>query len=349
MFMEERSFRLTTIALIAVCSPLAIGQAKKKPVPVKKPAVAPKAPVSTAPPTFKLLKEFQGLRAMQFAPNPINGTVAVSLENTEIRVIDSKTGQTLRVMKGHPQPANALAWSRDGKYLASGDDSARVFVWDGKTGAQLKLIYGEHQRPIEGLSYNKDSTLVTSTGGDDKIIIWSVPGSKRVAQVLGNGAILGKGVFSPVNNDFLATTLTPSARIYSFAGGVIKNRGFLTGHANQGFLAGNWSPDGSRIITGGKDGTAIVWDAKAMKAIATLKGHEDWVWQAVFSPNGRVAATSSPDRSVRLWDMKTFKMLAKFDNQKGVGSPLAFSSDGKTLFTVSINDFLSIYTVTPAQ
>jgi len=305
------------------------------------------APVQA--PAFKLMKEFQGLRAMQFAPNPMNGTMAVSLENNEIRIIDSKNGQTLKTFKGHPQPANALAWTKDGKMLASGDDSARIFLWDVKSGQQVKLIYGEHQRPVEALSFNKEGTLLISTGGDDEINVWSIPGYKKVGQVLGNGAVLGRGTFSPTTSDVYAATLTTSAKLYGCTGGTLKLKGFLTGHANQGFLAGNWSPDGTRIITGGKDATAIVWDAKKMKAIATLKGHEDWVWQAVFSPNGKFAATSSPDRTVRIWDMKTFKPVTKFDNQRGVGSPLAFSSDGKTLFTVTVNDNLAIYNVTPAQ
>ncbi len=306
--------------------------------------------VALAPAQITVIKkkEYPGLRALALASAPTGARVAVTVEDTSVRILDAATGQTLKSLAGHPQPANAAAWSPDGKLLATGDDSARILIWDTKTWTKIRTIYGEHQRPIADLSFNGNSTLLLSTGADDKGTVWNLATGRIAGKILGNGANLYSMTFAPTGTNVLAGCLLPSARRYTFAGG-FKNTGFLTGHGGQGFLDVAWSPDGTRAASGGKDGTAIIWDAKALKPLATLKGHQDWVWTVAFSPNGKLLASSSPDRTVKVWSSTNFKKVADLPDQKSVGSPLVFTADGKYLLTVSVNDALAIYSVSPAQ
>lgn len=298
--------------------------------------------------TVRKKKEYPGLRVLAMAAAPAGSRVAVTLEDTSVRIIDAATGATLKSLSGHPQPASAAAWSRDGKLLATGDDSARIFVWDTKTWTKIRTLYGEHQRPIADLSFNAAGTLLLSTGADDKGTVWSMATGRLAGKILGNGANLYSMTFAPKESSILAGCLLPSARRYTFSGG-FKNTGFLSGHGGQGFLDIAWSPDGTRAASGGKDGSAIVWDMKKLVPLATLKGHQDWVWAVAFSPNGKLLATSSPDRTVKVWTMAGFRKIADLPDQKSVGSPLVFTSDGKYLLTVSVNDFLVVYSVSPAQ
>ncbi|MBC8063530.1 MAG: hypothetical protein H7Y17_01770, partial [Chlorobia bacterium] len=142
------------IALSALVT-MAVGQAAAKPVAV---------PVFSV----KRLREMQGIRPLAYAPSPSGSHLAVTLEDKSVRIIDAKTFQTIRTFQGHPQTAYAVAWSDDGSFIASGDESARIFIWDARTGKQVKMIYGEHQRGIQKLSFNHPRSLLMSTGKDDK-------------------------------------------------------------------------------------------------------------------------------------------------------------------------------------
>lgn len=313
-------------------------------------AVAQTAAKPAAVPAFsvKRLRELQGIRPLAFAPSPTGSQIAVTLEDKSVRIIDAKTFQTIRSFQGHPQPAYAIAWSDDGSFIASGDESARIFIWDARTGKQIKLIYGEHQRGIQKLSFNHPRSLLMSTGKDDKILVWSIPGYKKVGQLLGNGANLYGGTFHPLTNMFASATLTATARTYQTGPAGVKPMNFF-GSDPQGQLDVCWNKAGSQIMTGEKSGNAVIFDMKTLKKFGTLKGHMDFVTNVAFAPSGRLAATASPDRTVRLWDPKSLKQLAQLDEQSGVGSPVVFTADGKYMATVGINDFMQIYALTPAQ
>ena len=66
----------------------------------------------------------------------------------------------------------------------------------------------------------------------------------------------------------------------------------------------NESPDGTKIISGGKDKTARVWDPQTGNCIATLTGHSETVLGVAFVDN-ETAATCSQDGTIRVWDVKS--------------------------------------------
>ena len=75
----------------------------------------------------------------------------------------------------------------------------------------------------------------------------------------------------------------------------------LRGHTKY-VTSVSWSPDGSRIATASRDGTARVWDAASGAEALTLKGHTGDVSSVSWSPDGRRIATASSDKTARVWD-----------------------------------------------
>lgn len=306
-------------------------------------AQAPAKPASTL--VVKPVAALMGLKAISFAAAPSGSKFAVGLADNSIRIIDAYTHQTLKTLKGHPQPCYALAWSKDGKWLASGDESARIWIWDLDTGTKIKE-FRSHPRGIQHLSFNSKKTFLISTGKEDAIKIYDLKKWKEVRTIAGQGANFYSATFCPVNDKFTCATLGAEERIYASDGSKVAG---MAGHAGMGALDIDFSPTGDRIASAGKDSNVIVWNADARQKMQTLHGHTDWVEYVKFSPNGKYLATGSNDRTVRIWDLKTFKPAAMLDNACAIGSPVCWTADGKYLISVNLDDDLQISTVTPPQ
>jgi WD40 repeat protein len=111
----------------------------------------------------------------------------------------------------------------------------------------------------------------------------------------------------------------------------------LAGHSG-GLSGAVFSPDGSRILTFGRDKTARVWDAADGRELLALTELTDWVRAACFSPNGHQILTGclSPSDAVRLWDSTTGKELLRVPGSVAGPQGMAFSPDGSHILTVNI-------------
>lgn len=82
----------------------------------------------------------------------------------------------------------------------------------------------------------------------------------------------------------------------------------LSGH--HGFVGGvAWSPDGTRLSTGGQDGTTKVWDAKSGTQLLSLEGHCGPVYLVPWSPDGKRLASSSIDGTVQIFTMDVHELM----------------------------------------
>jgi len=304
-------------------------------------------PAAQAKPAIeiKLAKDIDYYHPLAMAAASTGDQVAMSLDDNSIRIVDAATHATIRTFKGHPQQPKAVAWSADGAWIASGDESARIFLWDARTGQQLRAFPG-HIKGIQNLSFNLPRTMMMSTSNDDSIKIWDPLTGKCTMTILGKGANLYSGTFSPVTNSFACGTLGSGTRIYDALGNA---KNFLTNVDVTDVNDVSFNPAGNVLVSAGRTGTARLWDLKTMKAIGSVKGHGDWVVHARFSPNGRYLATSSTDRSVHVYDTKTLEKVADFENVSSVGAPLAWTADGKFLLATAADDHLQIYSVNPPQ
>jgi WD40 repeat protein len=307
---------------------------------------APLAPAITVKPG----KTVPGLRPIALAAAPSGTRFAASMEDGSVRIIDAKSGRTIRQLGKHPQPAYAVDWSADGRFIATGDESARVWIENALTGEKVRE-FRTHKRGIHEISFNIGRNLLITTGRDDEIHVLDLDSDKvKPARViLGKGANFYGATFNPRSGSQFATAVLAvgGAREYDATTGRTSN--LLTGHDGQGALTVSYNPSGTRVASGGKDTKVTIYDAKSCRRLKQLRGHGDWIMDLDFSPNGRLLASSSSDRTVKIWDIKTYQKVGELENQSFVGSPVCFLADGTTLVTVSDQGYLQYNKVSPSQ
>ena len=290
-----------------------------------------------------------GVRPIALAAAPTGSRFLACLEDGSVRIIDAKTHATIRTLDKHPGPAYAAAWSADGAFVATGDETARIWIHSAITGKKVRE-YRTHTKGIEKLSFNLPGSLLLSTGKDDQVNVYDLrtPSAKERMKVLGKGQNFYGATFHPkLPYTFLVGMLGGGGRMYDALQG--KPSGFLIDPVGQGVWDVAFNPAGTRCVTAGRDGNAVVWDPMRGKRLGSLKGHQDWVVNAAISPNGRLLATGSSDRTVKVWDLVTMAKVAEIPNEFTVGSPVLFTADGNSLITVTDAGDLQFSAVTPSQ
>ena len=76
---------------------------------------------TAAPVKIEFVKAVPGLKPLAFAPAPTGANVAMTLEDSSVRIFNAATRVTSKTLTGHPQPAYAIDWSADGGCIAAGD------------------------------------------------------------------------------------------------------------------------------------------------------------------------------------------------------------------------------------
>jgi WD40 repeat protein/serine/threonine protein kinase len=122
----------------------------------------------------------------------------------------------------------------------------------------------------------------------------------------------------------------------------------LRGHEGGVFCLA-YSPDGTRLATGGLDGIVRLWDTATGKVLADLRGHKGEVYAVAFHPDGRQIASCGEDRTARIWDLATRQPRFVLAGHQRDLYGLAFSRDGKRLATGSWDKRLKLWNAATGQ
>jgi WD40 repeat protein len=212
-------------------------------------------------------------------------------------------GQQLMVGVLNDSP-RSLAFSPDGKQLASGHQYGSVRLWD-----------------VDGILEGKEGSLEPLE-----------PGAKRRAFVhtgISIGAVsIVSLAFSPDGKRLAAGSEDYRITILDTASGKVL-RSFV-GHAAT-VVALAFSTDGKRLASASHDRSVKIWDTSSGKELLTLGVHAGPVHAVAYSPDGKSIATAIDNAHIRLWDATTGKALRTLEGQQGEVLSLAFSPDGKQL------------------
>jgi len=228
-------------------------------------------------------------------------------------------------LKGaHEMLVNSVAFSRDGKLLATGDRSNVAHLWNGKTGEHVDALRG-HTAPVRKVAFNRDGSRLATASEDGTVAVWDTATRKQLFQLFGH------------KNEVLDVEFSPDGRRLATAGGKDRTVKVWNAEAHADVVYGvAFSPDKKLLATASGDGTIGIWKVTSRKLITRLVGHRGLVKRVAFSPDGHHLASASFDTTARIWDlsMKTALVLKKGDDKI---NDVDYSPDGKWLATAGAN------------
>ncbi|KDD72035.1 hypothetical protein H632_c3969p0, partial [Helicosporidium sp. ATCC 50920] len=257
-----------------------------------------------------------------------------------------------KALRGHSHYVQDVVLSSDGKFCLSGSWDNTLRLWEIATGTSTRKFTG-HTKDVLSVAFSVDNRQILSSSRDRTIKLWNTLAECKytMAEPSGHTGWVSCVRLSPVG----ATPVVVSAswdktvKIWDLAS--CKLRATLSGH--EGYVnAVTISPDGSLCASGGKDGSAMLWDLAEGKQLYTLEAG-DVIHSLVFSPN-RYWLCAATQSGIKIWDLE-FKSvvddlrpeLPERSAKAQVPYPisLTWSADGSTLYAGYTDGVIRVWQV----
>ena len=198
---------------------------------------------------------------------------------------------------GHTGRALAVAFSLDGKWLASGGAN-EILIWEIGVNEPMYTLIG-HTGKVKDLAFRSNGNLV-SASLDGTVRLWNIQAQEEIRAFEGHGGQVTAVDFNSNGSRIVSGSRDRTLKLWE--AGTDALIATLEGHTDVVWSVA-FSPDGSIIASGSEDGTVRLWNASDGSQLHSLTGHTQGVLSIAFHPDGNLIASGARDGTVRLWDI----------------------------------------------
>lgn len=257
--------------------------------------------------------------------------------------------QLTKTLSGHTEPVNCLAYSENGKLLASGSDIAGLFnpdsgkfeiiIWNTSNNKELGRLLG-HKDAIQSIAFNKAGTKLVSSDSKGTIKIWDVTNFQEIKTVKGD--------------DWVSTVcLTPDDRYiigeYSYAKKVDVwdfQTGELISTLNVNLQIGSMdiSPDGSKVALSCYHKIQI-WSLISNKPLLSIDDNSVNGFAIKYSHDGKLLAVGSADGEIKFFDPNSLNLKHALSGHFKPVLSVSFSKDDRYLVSGSSDQMAKVWNI----
>jgi WD40 repeat protein/serine/threonine protein kinase len=273
-----------------------------------------------------------------------------------LRIWDAATGQALHTLVGHQGLIMRVAFSPDGKKLASASWDGTVRVWYTATGKPIRVLSG--QFAVNGVAFSPDGRRVAACGGalglltlafGGQVKVWDAETSQEVVKIDGHKGFVRTVAFSP-DGQRLATGSAESSlgdlfdrdgrllprkpappggnqRGQDEMWGAVKIWNTATGHREasipkygQGLMSLAFSPDGARLAASSARAPVMLFDPATGRKLVEVEdtaNYQDGAYELAFLTDDRLAMAAQAKETVRLVDPATGRAVKTLQGHTG--------------------------------
>jgi WD40 repeat protein len=294
--------------------------------------------------TGRQLRELKGhtggVNAVALSPN--GRTLVSASHDATLRLWDPAAGKQVRKIQvpdatareGGPSQEKGIhyggvltvAYSPDGRLLASGSCDGTVRVWDAGTGKELHTL-PRHGREVNSVTFSPDGNVLASGSRDHTVRLWDPRSGKQLQLRQGHDGRVWNLAVSP-DGRLAAVLAENQVTLWSLATG--QQLHVLRGHTGAVYAVA-FTPDGRAVASGSADGTVRLWDTATGRELRRLLEHRPPVYSLAFTPVGNRLLSGEANGVLHFWDGATGEELRQLPGRFSSG--LQLSSDGTILAT----------------
>jgi serine/threonine protein kinase len=314
----------------------------QKPFPVvvqSDPVQPPQNPVPTMPPQ---------------PPNPASSTfVAVAWAPGGNRIIAGggpgtvsvmdSAGNLINIYDGHTAPISSLAWSPDGKQVASASYDTTVQIWNPDTDKNI-ATYRENIGSVQSLAWSPRGKYIASADYAHNVNVWDATSLKTLVTYKNHIDQVLTLAWSPDGKYLASGSADNTVQVWDpITGNMVFNN-----HSHAGAVDSvAWSPDGVRIASASQDHTVRLWNALSGTNVYIYPGHTASVNSVAWSPSGRYIASGSMDTTVQIWSAVDGHIVYTYRAHTGPVLSVAWSPSGH-IVSVDADGNLHVWTAPTA-
>jgi WD40 repeat protein len=304
-----------------------------------------------------------GAGVSSIAYSPDGSKLVSGSSDSFVKIWDLGNGREIRTYHGSKDPVRSVAWSRDGKWIAS-TAGTEIHIWDPQTG-KLKVSLKGNEKAVGAVAFSPDGSILASGSDDPSVRLWDI---EKGTETFNLSADLDKRskaqiysvTFSP--NGKLVAAVNGNGQLQVWNPSLEKGKRLVAGfdaHPSNNAYQVVFGKDTSVIFTSGGDNKAKQWvglgpDGENLPGHARptpIEGHTNNVTALAVSRDGKFLATGSSDKTIRLYDLTpgSAKLARVYQGHTEEVSTLAFSSDGKTLASGSADQSIRLWRVSLAD